>query len=236
MVIHNYYYTPNVDRYASYFFTHISTRPWQLPLKPVVMVPRMTTDVNSCPLERSTAVRMETLRNHTEAGYTRSTFVDCFICGNNVKIVTMNWWEILYRPVLMSWWLEGGAWGALIAKREEGSRCTQQCLAALWWQANFLIRDDRYWNVCMHSSPGQWWIKSDVCQHRNSKKRGFGHTCSKQYRNWQKIPTYDAERNNALHKGYHKELKLVDSMKSSTGTDDLSLKQSVCTQHFTMVI
>jgi hypothetical protein len=25
-----------------------------------------------------------------------------------------------------------------------------------------------------------------------------------------KIPTYDAERNNALRKGYHKELKLVN--------------------------
>ena len=51
-----------------------------------------------------------------------------------------------------------------------------------------------------------------------------------------KIPTYDAERNNALRKGHHKELKLVDSKKSSTGTDDLSLKQFVYTQHFTMVI
>jgi len=51
-----------------------------------------------------------------------------------------------------------------------------------------------------------------------------------------KIPTYDEERNNALRKGYHKELKLVDSKKSSTGTDDLSLKQPICTQHFTMVI
>jgi len=51
-----------------------------------------------------------------------------------------------------------------------------------------------------------------------------------------KIPIYDAARNNALRKGYHKELKLVDSKKSSTGTDDLSLKQSVYTQHVTMVI
>jgi hypothetical protein len=40
----------------------------------------------------------------------------------------------------------------------------------------------------------------------------------------------------ALRKGYHKELKPVESKKSSTGTDDLSLKQFVYTQHFTMVI
>jgi len=46
MVIHSYYYTNNVDRNASYFFTRIWTRPWQLPLKPGVIVPRMTTEVN----------------------------------------------------------------------------------------------------------------------------------------------------------------------------------------------
>jgi len=146
MVIHNYYYTPNLDRYASYFFTRIITRPWQLPLKPGMIVPRMTTDVKSSPLERSTAVGMETLSNH------RHRNIDIrrlFYLRNCVKIVTKNWWQILYRLVLMSCWL---GVGGLIAKREgvllcpqhRLLQCPQHCLAApLWWQANFLIRDDR---------------------------------------------------------------------------------------------
>jgi len=60
---------------------------------------------------------METLRNHTVTDYTRSTFVDCFICGNSVKIVTQNWCEILHKPldVLVT---RGGTWGPHCKARE----------------------------------------------------------------------------------------------------------------------
>ena len=106
MVIHNYCNTPNADRYASYFFTRISTQSLQLPLKPGVIVPRMTTDVNSCPLERPIAVRMGTLRNHTDTGYTRSTFINCFICGNSDRELMKDIIQTcLY--VLVTW---GWAW------------------------------------------------------------------------------------------------------------------------------
>jgi hypothetical protein len=40
-------------------------------------------------------------------------------------------------------------------------------------------------------------------------KCGFGHTCSKPLKKRTKIPTYGAERNNALRTAYHKELNFL---------------------------
>jgi hypothetical protein len=89
-------------------------------------------------------------------------------------------------------------------------------------------------NECT-GSPGSGELKAMYVSTRIRKNAGSGiHV--RNYKETDKNTNIRWERNNALRKGYHKELKLVDSKKFSTGTDDLSLKQSVHTQHFTMVI